>query len=610
MKGNARGGLRPRTQTALFALCAIACSAYVAGRMISSSLAADALVRDLDDADGAGAGDNLADVPSLSGRPRLENDPAAIVPGFDAYDADEGESGDGAAGVSLLGQLDGVRRGVANGWGCEVGVEKGASIAVYVDGFLVATVRPTRVRADRTVGKICARHPYDRARVGFAATLPQLAAGAHEIRAFVRDASGARKAELGGSPFRYVEAPTALGVRAELARKDARIREQNRVIAELQNQLGADAELWRSSEGPPDAWGGGRMSEARWREVARAGGADSEQAAHALHESAAGGASAGVHADGHVSHAVTLKSDAGKPGGKEPLLAFVGVNTGFSSKARRDVLRATWFPAGSELAKMETQHGILFRFVIGEPVASDEALNKALEEEISEHDDFFRLKHTDTYDKLSDKTVMWFSAAVTTVEADFYMKIDDDIHLRVPALEKFLVSHRLTRSMYFGCMKSGPVLSNPKVRWHEPEWWRFGDSGNRYFRHSSGQIYGVSRVVAQYIHDHRSILHRFANEDVSVGSWVMGLDVDFVDERNMCCQDCRGQGKCIATFQWRCSGVCEPLTNIPVIHNSCPQHPVASKVKRDALGKRAELAEIAAELDNIKFTPSKELFQN
>ena len=56
MKGNARGGLRPRTQTALFALCAIACSAYVAGRMISSSLAADALVRDLDDADGARRG--------------------------------------------------------------------------------------------------------------------------------------------------------------------------------------------------------------------------------------------------------------------------------------------------------------------------------------------------------------------------------------------------------------------------------------------------------------------------------------------------------------------------------------------------------------------------
>jgi hypothetical protein len=43
-------------------------------------------------------------------------------------------------------------------------------------------------------------------------------------------------------------------------------------------------------------------------------------------------------------------------------------------------------------------------------------------------------RHTDTYDRLSDKTVMWFSAAVTTVDADFYMKVDDDVHIRIPAL--------------------------------------------------------------------------------------------------------------------------------------------------------------------------------
>ena len=48
---------------------------------------------------------------------------------------------------------------------------------------------------------------------------------------------------------------------------------------------------------------------------------------------------------------------------------------------------------------------------------------------------------------------MWFSG--DPVDADFYMKVDDDIHLRVPELERFLVSHRLTRSMYYGCMKSG-----------------------------------------------------------------------------------------------------------------------------------------------------------
>jgi hypothetical protein len=442
---------------------------------------------------------------------------------------------------------------------------------VYVDGFLVLTSRASVPRGDKNIGRVCGRRPASSPNAGFSAPLPALAAGRHEVRVFVLDADGRFKSELGGSPLSYEETPSALALADELRRKDRTIRDQNKVIAQLQHQLGGDAELWSKTEGFGDGASGD------WTGDARDGGfgtdASTRTQKHAMHENEAGATQAGVNADGYVTHAVTLASDAGKPGGEERLLAFIGVNTGFGSRARRDVLRDTWFPSGPALRQMETQHGLLFRFVIGEPAKSDERLNRDLEGEIARHDDFFRLKHTDTYDKLSDKTVMWFSAAVTTVDADFYMKVDDDIHLRVPELERFLVSHRLTRSMYFGCMKSGPVLSNPKQRWHEPEWWRFGDSGNRYFRHCTGQIYGVSRTVAQYIHDHRSILHRFANEDVSVGSWVMGLDVEYVDERNMCCQDCRGNSKCIATFQWRCSGVCDPLTNIPVIHNSCPQHP-------------------------------------
>ena len=78
-----------------------------------------------------------------------------------------------------------------------------------------------------------------------------------------------------------------------------------------------------------------------------------------------------------------------------------------------------------------------------------------LEAEISEHGDFFRLRHTDTYNKLSDKTQDRFSAAVTTVEADFTSRWTMTSTC-VPALGRFLVSHRLTRSMYFGCMKTDP----------------------------------------------------------------------------------------------------------------------------------------------------------
>ena len=33
----------------------------------------------------------------------------------------------------------------------------------------------------------------------------------------------------------------------------------------------------------------------------------------------------------------------------------------------------------------------------------------------------------------------------------------------------------------------------------------------------------------------RHVLHKYANEDVSLGSWFIGLDVEHVDDRRLCC---------------------------------------------------------------------------
>lgn len=33
----------------------------------------------------------------------------------------------------------------------------------------------------------------------------------------------------------------------------------------------------------------------------------------------------------------------------------------------------------------------------------------------------------------------------------------------------------------------------------------------------------------------RHILHKYANEDVSLGSWFIGLDVEHIDDRSLCC---------------------------------------------------------------------------
>ena len=100
------------------------------------------------------------------------------------------------------------------------------------------------------------------------------------------------------------------------------------------------------------------------------------------------------------------------------------------------------------------------------------------------------------------------------------------------------------------------------MRYHEPEFWKFGNKGNNYFRHASGQIYAISKELATFIsknqlssvyssifwltsvhHDHnyfnfyrhRNVLHKYANEDVSLGAWFIGLEVEHVDDRRLCC---------------------------------------------------------------------------
>jgi hypothetical protein len=39
----------------------------------------------------------------------------------------------------------------------------------------------------------------------------------------------------------------------------------------------------------------------------------------------------------------------------------------------------------------------------------------------------------------------------------------------------------------------------------------------------------------------RPLLHKFANEDVSLGAWFIGLDVEHIDDREMCCGSETGQ---------------------------------------------------------------------
>ncbi|KAL0016154.1 hypothetical protein SO802_003223 [Lithocarpus litseifolius] len=246
-----------------------------------------------------------------------------------------------------------------------------------------------------------------------------------------------------------------------------------------------------------------------------------------------------------AARAAKVNDDEGSPvvtkSGSEqfkdrPKVFFVmGIITAFSSRKRRDSIRDTWMPQGEELRKLEKEKGIIMRFVIGHSATPGGVLDRAVDAEDEQHKDFLRLNHIEGYHELSTKTQVYFSTAVAKWDADFYIKVDDDVHINLGMVGSTLARHRSKPRVYLGCMKSGPVLSQKGVKYHEAEYWKFGEEGNKYFRHATGQIYVISKDLATYISVNRQVLHKYANEDVSLGSWFIGLDVEHIDDRSLCC---------------------------------------------------------------------------
>ncbi|KAK9059376.1 hypothetical protein SSX86_021996 [Deinandra increscens subsp. villosa] len=289
---------------------------------------------------------------------------------------------------------------------------------------------------------------------------------------------------------------------------------------------------------------------------------------------------------------------------RQKFFFVMGIMTAFSSQKRRDSIRQTWMPQGFDLLRLEKEKGIIIRFVIGHSATQGGLLDRAIDVEDEEHKDFLRLNHVEGYHELSSKTQIYFSTVAAKWDADFYIKVDDDVHINLGMIGSTLLRHRSKPRVYIGCMKSGPVLAQKGVKYHEPEYWKFGEDGNKYFRHATGQTYAISKDLATYISINRlaflvklvilfltfilviyvntvifvisHMLHKYANEDVSLGSWFIGLDVEHIDDRSLCCQtppDCEWKTQagnlCAASFDWSCSGICKSVERMKEVHKLC-----------------------------------------
>ncbi|EOY29424.1 Galactosyltransferase family protein [Theobroma cacao] len=227
----------------------------------------------------------------------------------------------------------------------------------------------------------------------------------------------------------------------------------------------------------------------------------------------------------------------------QKLLAVIGVYTGFGSHLKRITFRGSWMPRGDALKKLE-ERGVVIRFVIGRSANRGDSLDRNIDEENRKTKDFFILDgHEEAQEELPKKAKFFFTAAVQNWDAEFYVKVDDNIDIGLEGLIGLLEQRRGQDSAYIGCMKSGEVVAEEGRPWFEPEWWKFGDEKS-YFRHASGSLLILSKNLAQYINVNSASLKTYAHDDISVGSWMMGVQATYIDDNRLCCSSIRQDKVC------------------------------------------------------------------
>ncbi|KAH9778931.1 hypothetical protein WN944_014224 [Citrus x changshan-huyou] len=256
---------------------------------------------------------------------------------------------------------------------------------------------------------------------------------------------------------------------------------------------------------------------------------------------------------------------------RHKVMGFVGIQTGFGSGGRRRSLRMTWMPSDHQgLQQLEEATGLAFRFIIGR--TNDQSKMAELRKEVAEYDDFILLDIEEEYSKLPYKTLAFFKAAYALYDSEFYVKADDDIYLRPDRLSLLLAKERPHSQTYLGCMKKGPVFTDPHLKWYEPQSYLLG---KEYFLHAYGPLYALSAdVVVSLVALKNNSFRMFSNEDVTIGSWMLAMNVNHEDNRELCQSDCTSSFIAVWDIP-KCSGLCNPEKRLLELHQqeSCSKSP-------------------------------------
>jgi galactosylxylosylprotein 3-beta-galactosyltransferase len=231
--------------------------------------------------------------------------------------------------------------------------------------------------------------------------------------------------------------------------------------------------------------------------------------------------------------------------------------------ARRAALRRTWFPPSqAALDELERSSGLAVRFVIGHSDSAAAEAEVALEQ--AAHGGFLRLPLQEGYSSLANKTLAFFRLAVEQYDAQYIVKADDDVYLRLDRVPAAVRQWAARGADYVGCMKMGPIFKSKSMRWYEPQHAVLGD--HSYFTHCWGTLYVLSGGAAGSVASQPpGSMRFFANEDVTVGSWMLARNVVHLDDRRLCATQCDDTSVAVYDMP-QCAGLCDAAKRLPELH--------------------------------------------
>jgi hypothetical protein len=218
-----------------------------------------------------------------------------------------------------------------------------------------------------------------------------------------------------------------------------------------------------------------------------------------------------------------------QPGHGPPSLLDFSIASSFDSRTRRDAIREGW-------GKLAVSMGMRVRFFVGTADPGDEhgALSRLAESK--KFGDLVVLNMTDGYEALTSKTLGMLTYTAACGNGQYIGKMDEDVFIWVGRLVKRL--KRLEADTLHDGLSSklGVYMGN---FWLEMKAIKNEGNKNREVQYmgqtfppyAAGPCYFLSRAAAEYLgHNSRQLQTKWHNEDMAMGTWLLGADVAYINE--------------------------------------------------------------------------------